>query len=1113
MKNYSWLVAFMLCTVATSAQDITYNSTVDEIWGGRVFMELDGKYAGVSRNDTYITWPTNDKTVMVYCLRVPKGHVRADVVFTPKGKKTVKFNLRVVQANTGEVITEDSCTVKCTSTAEVTAELMPDLVFPTDTWYRFEITSPKGSTNMSRFTKLRFQRKSSLAVGDSPIYMAPSVHLFTYGSTEALAPAGESYDWIYQEAMIPPEYERPSTYAMVIGTDGGYSGFQSIYDGKGGYTRPILFSVWDNGDLDKDPAMPEYLKSGVVDKGEDVTCVRFGAEGTGTSARLTEGSWWTPGKWVQFLWNARPEQVQVTLKAKDGRDSIVNYQNTLESCWYKMEDDKEWHYMATLRESGRNHYYSGFYAFLENFYDVGGELVHRAYYRNAAMRSLASGKWYARNSVDFGHTQDDGTRFSRKDYGHGVTQLYENCFYLQSGGFGNVCDSAKVLPLPQSSPWVDTINIKALTARVDEAIRKDEAVQATSRIQSLRKIDMTSWSLLKCSDEETIGEGDYGRAAQAIDGNNSTYWHSQWKPTKASFPHSLYMDAGVETTVNGIMLYQARESAYRAKAFRLSTSEDGNTWTSRKTGTFADSNTPEYNLNMEITSRYFKLDIFSSYGGEVLAINEITFTCPYSLEKMLNRTRTLIQTSDRLGGYRRSDLQHLIDVYDEGNCTDAEALKEALEALTDVMPLKYGVVKSVQNISTSRCYQLHNIKKNSVLYAGKSDLQTLLVSDGEENAMDSCANWLILRSEAYNQYCIYNVGTGLYLKKQDGSMVLTSQPVPISITASGSGFKLGGLSDIYQLLDNYSMAPDMDFAYEQLDKSELFPRFEKEMSDLCTEAVQTFGEAFHYNVGTSDIAKSSARWSSNVNVTNNTNHPISHLCDGNKNTYYETWYSGIVWPAEQSYIQLRFPSKQSAMLFSFIPSQNENYGEPDMPAAMTIKASPDNKTWEQVAILTDGFPGSISETYTSPVIPFGKPCLYVRFQVNKTYGNRDGNNRIFAISEMKVYSASESLEHSLYYNNEEVKKAIDAMMNVLDETQAAVKASEATAENYQTLRDAIDEARRVMQEEEKNTGVDILCTPCAYETFYDLQGRQVLIPRGFNIVRCSDGKVRKLLTR
>ena len=1113
MKTYAFIVAFFLCSICVLAQDITYNKTVDEIWGGRVFMELDGKYAGTTRNDTYTTWPTDDRTVMVYCLRVPKGHVRADVVFTPRAGKTITFNLRVVRASTGELITENTCSVECKTSAEQTVELLPDFEFPADTWYRFEVISPRGNSNISQFTKWRFQRKSSLAVGDSPIYMAPSVHLLTYGSTDIQAPKGEAYDWIYQEAMILPEDERPSTYAMVIGTDGGYSGFQSIYNGKGGYTRLILFSVWDNADVDKDPAIPEYLKSGVVDIGKDVVAVRFGAEGTGASARLLDKSWWTPGKWVQFLWNARPEQVQVTLKGHDGKDSIANYQNTLETCWYKMEDATEWHYLGTLRESGRNHLYSGFYAFLENFYDIGGELMHRAYYRNAAMRSAASGKWYARNSVDFGHTQNDGTRFSRKDYGHGVTSRYENCFYLQTGGFGDICDSASVLPLPQSSPWVDTINVQALTDRIEEAIRKDEASQAASRLEMCRRIDMTTMTLVKCSDEEAEGEGENGRAAQAIDGFRSTYWHSRWKTSKAAFPHYLILDAGEEITISGIVLYQDKTSGYRAKTYRIQTSDDGKTWRTRRSGTFADDNNPEISFGTEYTSRYFKIEFLSSYGGDVLAINEIIFTTPYSLPKMMNTARTLIQMADRLGGYRKSDLQDLIAVYNDGNCTDAEGLKEALAALGNAMPLKYGVVKSIPNIRTSRCYQLHNVTRKSVLYADADNMQTTLVPDGEEDAMDSCVNWLVLKSEQYQQYCIYNVKTGLYLTAADGKLVLDRNPLPIKVIASGTGFRIGGLTDTYQMLDNYSMAPTIDFAFAQLEKSEYLARINSEMEDLCSEAVQTYGQAFNYSVATQDHGRSSARWSSNVNTTNNSSHPISHLCDGNKNTYYETWYSGIVWPAENSYIQLRFMSAQSAIQFRFTPSQNVDYGLSDLPVDITVLASADMKTWEQVAHLTEGFPSSISETYTSPVISFGKPCRAVRFQVNRTYGNRGGNPHIFAVSEMNVYGATENQETSLYYRSEAVQTAIDTMMNVLEEARAAMNQASVSLENYTQLRNAIDEALRAMQQEQGTAIGTVSRGPYTFEEIYDLQGRRLLVPSGVNIIRCSDGKIRKVITR
>ena len=37
--------------------------------------------------------------------------------------------------------------------------------------------------------------------------------------------------------------------------------------------------------------------------------------------------------------------------------------------------------------------------------------------------------------------------------------------------------------------------------------------------------------------------------------------------------------------------------------------------------------------------------------------------------------------------------------------------------------------------------------------------------------------------------------------------------------------------------------------------------------------------------------------------------------------------------------------------------------------------------------------------------------------------------------------------------------------------------------------------------------------PYTYETIYDLQGRRLSAPSGLNIIRCSDGIVRKVLTK
>ena len=47
-----------------------------------------------------------------------------------------------------------------------------------------------------------------------------------------------------------------------------------------------LFSAWDNGDTDKNPNLPSYLRSGAIDNNTDVKISRFGNEGTGIQSMM-----------------------------------------------------------------------------------------------------------------------------------------------------------------------------------------------------------------------------------------------------------------------------------------------------------------------------------------------------------------------------------------------------------------------------------------------------------------------------------------------------------------------------------------------------------------------------------------------------------------------------------------------------------------------------------------------------------------------------------------------------------------------------------------------------------------------------------------------------------
>ena len=485
IRMLAFLFAGMLCAEIYAVE---YNVTIDFVYAGKCFQEFDGAYYSTSFKESSIAWPTKSGVCVVFGLHMPAGHVRTDMVLMPKNGKSFKLHTRLVDPLDGSVLQAGETSLDNTSMRRDTVEILPDVVVPEDKWYRLEIVGEGAASGISQFYGLLFQRESTLPVVDADIFMAPSVHLFGYRSTDKSVPTNDAFDWVYLEVMYPSVYEVLSTYVMSIGSDGQYGGIQSIAK-PGGFNRQVLFSIWDHGDTDSDPNLPDYLRSGELDKGPSVYTTRFGGEGTGISARYPDGNWWNPDHWMQFIVYARPEAIDVVL----GDGSTVTYENTLQTMWYKQDDETEWRYIATLRQSGINHLYDSFYSFIENFYHVGGEFFRRAYFRNPTMRSAVGGKWYPMNQVDFGHTQGTGARNSRTDYGHGVTAVYDNCYYMQTGGFVQTCDSSNTLPLVSETPWVDTIDLKALTSRVEESYRTSMVTEmaslcASSSVENLSSV-------------------------------------------------------------------------------------------------------------------------------------------------------------------------------------------------------------------------------------------------------------------------------------------------------------------------------------------------------------------------------------------------------------------------------------------------------------------------------------------------------------------------------------------------------------------------------------------------------------------------------------------------
>ncbi len=796
------LISIMLISLTLPMSATDWNVTADVVWAGRHYRELNGLATGYSENDGPITWTFEDGTKITYLVHLPEGHVRADLTWMPKNGKTVTLNVRVLYPATETVVIEHTVMSQTGKNAKQIVEILPDTELAEDGWYRIEFTSPDARQNLDQMHYLTFQRESDQVATAANSMMAPAVHLW-WSTTDPNAPSGDSFDWIYTEALIPEALKQSCTYQMTIGSNGLYSGIQTNHLlNDDSWTHAVIFSAWDAGDTDINKTLPDYMRSGALDVGEGAYAVRFGGEGTGASLRYPEGQRWQTDHWVQMLMYERPDYVETV----DEDGTRTPFRSTLLSYWYKQAEESEWHYFGTLRAAGTYRMEgnnSGLYSFLENWSGFGGDLYRRVYYRNGCMRSTASGKWFCLNHAGFGSTQHwDIQRDSRNDYGHGVTSLYDNSFYIETGGQLGVRDSANTYDyVPQGEmPWVDTIDIQRLKNRVEMAVRRGNNRDVKMRIEATSVVsDPFTWQLVSFSDEETTGEGDYGRAAQIMDGNTSSYYRQK---TYSSYPHTFTFDAGQPVTVARIGLYQSMDLNYRAKQMQFSVSEDGVNFTQKGRLTFEDDESPTAELPEPVTARYFRCRFVAGHGsGQNLAINEIYFKNDYRLDDMKKLAAELLAQEDCFSGYRPEALDELRQVYAEGNVTDVTELRKAITRLGEnAQPLSWGLVDKASHLTSFSAYQLHNPYGFGDLVADETG-QVSISGATIDGALEGYQrptrvsalndNWLILRSEVHGEYYIYNCGVKKYLHIDENGITLGDMPQGIDLSARSDGFMIG----------------------------------------------------------------------------------------------------------------------------------------------------------------------------------------------------------------------------------------------------------------------------------------------------------------------------------
>ncbi|MFV0472488.1 MAG: DUF3472 domain-containing protein [Paludibacteraceae bacterium] len=608
--------------------------------GGQGYAETNGQPAsGISiqedRNSSgtlnltaYSNGWSNANASLAWYLYHTEGEYDVDIILRITKNATQKYEFSMIDINNTKDTVKSIISVKGTGVNDTLTAL--NVTVPTTGFYKYLLKPLASPGNNITVAGLLFKSYTSAAadVHATNYRSSPSVHLGGWKSTDNTAVVGQQYDWCYMEILVPEGGDPLYTYYMSLGILSGYMGIQT----NSATERRVLFSMWDDGDTDKDPTLDQYKRAGAVDHDPATTVNRFGNEGTGTQSYVT-GMVWKTGVPVQFLTNARLEEYDDTLKSVlTNGDSIVHRKNTLVSAWYNADRAIGWKYISTLRLPNKVKYFDSWYSFLENFGPANGQIKRYAYYYNGFAHEFSSdplkpGRWINFNRVNFSNT--DGATGQRGDFEQGRLSENGNYFMMSSGGYANGPKKySQITLLQQDKTVVDTLELSKFLQRVDEAVLKEKAKNDSIKNIKNNLANKTGWTIDSFSSQETTGEGSVnGRASCTIDGNPLTYWHSVWQSKTPVFPHYIAVDMHKVESVTGFLFTLSGGTTRHMKSIELWGAEDGENFTLMKACDVLDSETIYVSLSQAWKISKFKLVINTSQSGQVhCRINEIDIT-------------------------------------------------------------------------------------------------------------------------------------------------------------------------------------------------------------------------------------------------------------------------------------------------------------------------------------------------------------------------------------------------------------------------------------------------------------------------------------------------------
>lgn len=554
-------------------------------------------------------------------------------------------------------------------------------------------------------------------------------------------------------------------------------------------------------------------------------------------------------------------------------------------------------------------------------------------------------------------------------------------------------------------------------------------------------LDRSGWTLSSPTAPSDVieGAGD-GRLAAAIDGNVSTYYHSDWRSTGtpgSDLPQYFIIDTGSEfTNVQGFV-YTPRPgngngTSTKMRIYVSDTEFDVSggvsadalsekSYTPAAEATFTYSNecvnkmagfsTPQSGRYVLVVSDASKSDSYFSCAEFYLCTDMLAIA---KSEAKNSLTNVANYSSLSVFGFAEDYYANAITTIDGTSATEGDYATAVNTILNAAVTAKNKIINTLttgKHVVTFKNQAGGNDNRQNLLITAKN-----YKAFGVQNESTDASKWT-LKFKADGSFKLYNVAWDVYLGDANGGAKLHSAE------SSAATYRFVVMSpNVVRLKDGNGTGNilhqknDENFSYMAYNYDDRASNWLVEAATLSGNATERLWSDLN-TYYSAEKAKAYSDYQANYGLVKSgddiqvvVNHssgddsqPSSNLLDGDGNTYVHSSYGSDA-GSDPHYIQVKLSEAQSKVLF-YMKRRNNN----NRPSTIKVYVSEDGTTFgaEPVATLEylEGRDGVAD--YFSPEIDLGDSYQHIRFVVTAT----NTGTKFFTLSEFYVLPVNENTAH------------------------------------------------------------------------------------------------------